>query len=205
MKQGGSRMVLGYPVPVGVGDLVVYPGERSPGCPVHQGSGLPAQPEPAVFALVRLHRLWPGHYLQVRQPDPGRYLNVRVFLPGRRPYQGARQSSQAEPGTCAEPCQVRNSGVSPGSWLRIPAEGKQRPVDIEEKERAARRLGHGRTIALQCTFRSAAGSGPGRDGSCARPEHVREMGGSTVRGMSGKSVEFRSWFIYGGTDRPTWR
>jgi hypothetical protein len=24
-------------------------------------------------------------------------------------------------------------------------------------------------------------------------------------GMSGKSVEFRSWFTYGGTDRPTWR
>ncbi len=26
-----------------------------------------------------------------------------------------------------------------------------------------------------------------------------------ICGMSGKSVEFRRWFIYGGTDRPTWR
>jgi hypothetical protein len=74
-------MMRGHPVPVGVGDLVVYPGEWTPGCPVHQGSGLPAEPEPPVFALVRFRRLRPGHHRQGRPSDPGRDLGVRVSAP----------------------------------------------------------------------------------------------------------------------------
>jgi hypothetical protein len=73
MEQRGSWMTLGHPVQVSTGNLVIYPGERAPGCPPHQGPGLPAQPEPPVFALLRPGRLGPGHDRQVRQPEPGRY------------------------------------------------------------------------------------------------------------------------------------
>jgi hypothetical protein len=45
-------MVRGDPVPVGVGDLVVDPGEGASGRPGHQGPGLPAEPEPLVFAFM---------------------------------------------------------------------------------------------------------------------------------------------------------
>jgi len=51
MEQRGSWMPRRYPVPVGVGDFIVHPRERTPGGPLHQGSGLPAQSEPPVFAL----------------------------------------------------------------------------------------------------------------------------------------------------------
>jgi hypothetical protein len=76
---------------------------------------------------------------------------------------------------------VRNSGVWPGSGLRIPAEGKQRPVDIEEEQRAARMLGHGRTIALQRTVRPAAGSGPDSDGLSVCQDGRMDDGDADVR------------------------
>jgi hypothetical protein len=156
MEQCGSWMVPGHPCSVSSGDLVIYPGERASGRPVHQGSGLPAEPEPPVFALVRLRRLRPGHHRQVRQPDPGRYLGVRILLPGRGPHQGARQRGQATPGIRTEPCQVRDGDRPPRPGLRVSAEGKQRPVDVEEEQGATRMIGHGRTIALRRHLRRAA-------------------------------------------------
>jgi hypothetical protein len=51
-EEGSAVMVCGHPVPVGVGDLVVDLGERASIGPVHQGSGLPAESEPLVLAVV---------------------------------------------------------------------------------------------------------------------------------------------------------
>lgn len=72
-------MMRGHPVPVGVSDLVVYPGKRTPACPVHEGFGLPAQSGPLGLALIGCGRLRPYHYWQVRQPEPGRYLGIGIL------------------------------------------------------------------------------------------------------------------------------
>jgi hypothetical protein len=70
-EQRGCGVMHGHPIPVGVSDLVVYPGKRTPGCPVHEGSGLPGESEPLVLALMGSGRLRPGHYRQIRQSEPG--------------------------------------------------------------------------------------------------------------------------------------
>lgn len=49
----------GCPVPVGVGDLVVNPGKRPDGCPVHEGSGFPAESEPLILEFLGSGQLRP--------------------------------------------------------------------------------------------------------------------------------------------------
>ena len=141
-------MMRGHPVPVSVCDLIVYPGKRTSRCPGHESPGLPAEPEPLVFALMGSSRLGPGHYRQVRQSEPWRYLSIRIIQPGRSPHQGARQPGQARPSVQAKPRQVRNIDGLPRPGLQAPAEGQKRPVDVEEEQRAPPTIGHGRTIAL---------------------------------------------------------
>jgi len=102
-EQRGCGVMHGHPVPVGVSDLVVYPGKRAPGCPVHEGSGLPAESEPLVLALTGSGRLRPGHYRQIRQSEPGRYLGIGILQPGRGPHQGAGEPGKPGPGVQAKP------------------------------------------------------------------------------------------------------
>jgi hypothetical protein len=52
VEEGSAVMVRGDPVPIGVGDLVVDPGERASGRPGHQSPGLPAEPGPLVLAFM---------------------------------------------------------------------------------------------------------------------------------------------------------
>jgi hypothetical protein len=53
-------------------NTIIDPGKRAPLCPVRDGPGLPAQPEPLVLALIGSDRLRPGHYRQgARQPVCG--------------------------------------------------------------------------------------------------------------------------------------
>jgi hypothetical protein len=139
-------MMRGHPVPVGVGDLVVHPGERAPGYPVHQGPGLPAQPR-----ATGLRSGASGAALARSRPAGAAARSGALFLCSRpparsSPKQGAWQGGQASPGIWAEPCQVRDGDGPPGWRLRVLAEGKQRPVDVEEEQRASRAIGHGRTI-----------------------------------------------------------
>lgn len=121
-----------YPLPIGVCDLVVYPGERASRSPVGDGPGFPAQSEPLVLALVRCGWLGPGHDWQIRQAEAGSYFGVRIVQPGRRPDQGARQPGQARPSVQAKATQVRTIDTPPRPGLRASAEGQQRAVDVEE-------------------------------------------------------------------------
>ena len=52
MEESSAGMVCGYPVSIGLGDLVVDPGEWTLVRPRHQGPGLPAELEPLVLAFV---------------------------------------------------------------------------------------------------------------------------------------------------------
>jgi hypothetical protein len=61
MEEGSAGMVCGHPIPIGIGDLVVDPGEWTLVCPRHQGPGLPAEPEPLVLAFVLVGGLGPVH------------------------------------------------------------------------------------------------------------------------------------------------
>ena len=90
VEEGSAAVVCCHPIPIGVGDLVVDPGERASGRPVHQDPGLPAESEPLVLALALVGWLRPVHHRQPWQPDPRRYLGVGFVFPGGGPDQVAR-------------------------------------------------------------------------------------------------------------------
>lgn len=130
VKQGWAVVVRGYPVSIGVGDLVVDPGKRASCRPIQQGAGFPVQPEPSVFGLRFVAEVGPGNHRKRRQPDPWRYLGVRLFFPRGGPDQLARQRRQLEAHLRAQPCQAPVSAETLQFGPRICAERKQRPVDV---------------------------------------------------------------------------
>jgi hypothetical protein len=79
----------GDPVPVGIGDFVVDPGERASRRPVDQGPGFPAEPEPLVFTLIGRGWLRPLTTGNGNTPIRGA-IGVRFVFPGRSPDQITR-------------------------------------------------------------------------------------------------------------------
>jgi hypothetical protein len=67
VQQGLSGMTGGYPVAVGIGDLVIEPGEGASCCPADEGPGLPVQSLAFVLLFFGGGGLWPGHDSELRQ------------------------------------------------------------------------------------------------------------------------------------------
>ena len=157
MKQRGSGMMRGHPFPVGVSDLVIHPGERAPGCPVHQGfwssstaraNGLrsralvPAQARsPLADAATRSGTLsrcsrpparsWPTPGCTVAPAGEARRLGAVVPSAEQRHFAGARAAELRRKEAAAH----RHLGRAAG---------------------AAQKRSHGRTIVLRRRLRTAA-------------------------------------------------
>ena len=135
------------PSPVGVGDFVVEPDERLPGCPSGEERRLPVQP---ALGLV-IGELDDG---QFRQTESRRDEVVRVGHPGRCPCQLASQGQQLAPVRRVEPIQQRisrrivdwreSTGRDRSGLGGSGAERDQRAVNVQKHDRIVSRAGHHR-------------------------------------------------------------
>lgn len=169
MEQGLTLMMGSDPRPIGIGDLVVDPGERASRSPFDKGTGLPVQSVPLVL-VIDLGRLRPDHQGQLRQTYAGRDALVRVRHPCRCPDHLARE--------CRQPGAVL--GIDPGQkrirvgtmQFRASLIGRIRlghlpkrdewPVDIEKQQCTLHGTGHGSTIAVDSTGDRLDDPGPTR-------------------------------------------
>jgi hypothetical protein len=140
-------MTGGYPVAVGIGDLVIDPGEGASCCPADEGPGLPVQSLAFVLLFFGGGGLWPGHDSEVRQAKARGDVLVRVVRPGGCPGQFAGKCLQAGSVSGIYPGQERAGAGCRGRrvarMLPGAAEGDEDSVDVQEEQGAGHRAWHG--------------------------------------------------------------
>lgn len=86
VEEGLSWVVVGDPGAVGVGDLVVGPGEGAPLGPLDEGAGFPVEPVSFVL-VVGVGGFGPGDYGELGEAEEGGDAFVGVGGPGCCPHE----------------------------------------------------------------------------------------------------------------------